>query len=380
MSKQYQVFVSSTYEDLIEERLEVMKALLELDCILCGMEYFPAANESQWTFIKNLIDACDYCVVIIGGRYGSEAPEGKSYTQKEYEYALSKDIPTIGFIHRDRNSLPAGKRDDDNTKICKLDNFITLVKSNKLCRDWRNADQLGAVVSRSLTRLMQSHPRTGWVRADKVGSEELQKMYPHLKVNYYPDPNSTYEAIIKTIKKVKDQKGTQPKNIFLGALHGYPTKRAPYNLHAFEVFKEIMSDCSNSQDWVVKQLYNIATIERLEMIETRLRDFSKAPNYEVKAFRVIKDYPAISPLVIGDEDSFLGFDDPSFYTVNAALHIESKEFCERSEKYFIQLWGSEDACWLKKVMEIKWDTIESIRAEIDAEIKRVCGKKSRAGR
>jgi hypothetical protein len=80
-----------------------MKALLELDCIPCGMEYFPAANEDQWTFIKNLIDKCDYYVVIIGGKYGSEDSEGKSYTQKEYEYALSKEIPTIGFIHRDRS-------------------------------------------------------------------------------------------------------------------------------------------------------------------------------------------------------------------------------------------------------------------------------------
>jgi hypothetical protein len=72
MDKRYQVFVSSTYEDLIEERLEVMKALLELDCIPCGMEYFPAANEDAWTFIKKLIDVCDYYVVIVGGKYGSK--------------------------------------------------------------------------------------------------------------------------------------------------------------------------------------------------------------------------------------------------------------------------------------------------------------------
>ena len=110
MNKRYQVFVSSTYEDLIEERLEVMKALLELDCIPCGMEYFPAANEDQWTFIKKLIDTCDYYVVIIGGRYGSEDSDGKSYTQKEYEYALSKGIPTIGFMYYDRNSLSIEKR------------------------------------------------------------------------------------------------------------------------------------------------------------------------------------------------------------------------------------------------------------------------------
>ena len=130
MTKRYQVFVSSTYEDLIEERLEVMKAFLELDCIPCGMEYFPAANEDQRTFIENLIDTCDYYVVIISGRYGSEDAEGKSYTQKEYEYALSKGIPTIGFIRHDRASLPSEKREEEGSEtLQKLEEFISLVRS-----------------------------------------------------------------------------------------------------------------------------------------------------------------------------------------------------------------------------------------------------------
>ena len=74
MDKRYQVFVSSTYEDLQEERQEVMHALLELDCIPAGMELFPAANEDQWTLIKRVIDDCDYYLVIVGGRYGSTRP------------------------------------------------------------------------------------------------------------------------------------------------------------------------------------------------------------------------------------------------------------------------------------------------------------------
>ncbi|HDV1518665.1 TPA: DUF4062 domain-containing protein, partial [Salmonella enterica subsp. enterica serovar Aberdeen] len=38
MDKRYQVFVSSTFADLEEERQEVMQALLELDCMPAGME------------------------------------------------------------------------------------------------------------------------------------------------------------------------------------------------------------------------------------------------------------------------------------------------------------------------------------------------------
>lgn len=53
MDKRYQVFVSSTYEDLHEERREVMQALLALDCIPTGMELFPAADDDSWTHIKH---------------------------------------------------------------------------------------------------------------------------------------------------------------------------------------------------------------------------------------------------------------------------------------------------------------------------------------
>ena len=66
MDKIYQVFVSSTFEDLQEERKEVMQALLELDCMPAGMELFPASNDDQWTLIKRVIDACDYYLLIIG--------------------------------------------------------------------------------------------------------------------------------------------------------------------------------------------------------------------------------------------------------------------------------------------------------------------------
>jgi hypothetical protein len=51
MDKRYQVFVSSTYADLKEERQYVIQALMEMDCIPVGMELFPVADEEQWKFI-----------------------------------------------------------------------------------------------------------------------------------------------------------------------------------------------------------------------------------------------------------------------------------------------------------------------------------------
>jgi hypothetical protein len=71
MQKRYQVFVSSTFTDLKDERQAVLKAILELDHMPAGMELFPATDDSAWQLIKDVIDTSDYYALIIGGRYGS---------------------------------------------------------------------------------------------------------------------------------------------------------------------------------------------------------------------------------------------------------------------------------------------------------------------
>ena len=110
MKKRYTVFISSTYEDLQEERENVMDALLKLDLIPCGMELFPASNESQWSLIKRVIDDCDYYILILAGRYGSiNKEEGISYTEMEYRYALTSGKPVIAFVHSHPEELPAKK-------------------------------------------------------------------------------------------------------------------------------------------------------------------------------------------------------------------------------------------------------------------------------
>ena len=58
MNKKLQVFVSSTYTDLIEERQAAVQAILDAGHIPAGMELFKAGNESQlktiykWIYLK----------------------------------------------------------------------------------------------------------------------------------------------------------------------------------------------------------------------------------------------------------------------------------------------------------------------------------------
>lgn len=119
----YQVFLSSTFTDLKEERAEVIQALWELDCIPTGMEAFLASNLSQWDIIRRVIDECDYYILIIGGRYGSLTAEGMSYTEKEYHYAKALGLPVLAFVHGAPEKIEVGKTEDSSELRAKLDSF-----------------------------------------------------------------------------------------------------------------------------------------------------------------------------------------------------------------------------------------------------------------
>lgn len=171
MDKRYQVFVSSTFTDLEEERKHIIQTLMEMDCIPAGMELFPAADEEQWDFIKKVIDDCDYYLLLIGGRYGSLSPEGIGYTEMEYDYAVSKGMKIIALVHGDPNKLPQIKCEKDSKLQEKLEDFREKVCTGRLVKFWKNLDQISGMVSLSLSKTIKTYPAVGWVRADLIPAE-----------------------------------------------------------------------------------------------------------------------------------------------------------------------------------------------------------------
>lgn len=167
----FQVFVSSTYDDLKEERSQVIKAILEMGHIPVGMEMFSAADEEQWKIITRQIDESDYYVVIVGNRYGSISG-GVSYTEKEYDYAVSKAIPALGFIV-DSTVEPLAKHiDKEDSKIAALLKFKAKVKQRPV-GFWKTADDLHGKVSIALMKAFHTIPRIGWTRATSIAGPEV---------------------------------------------------------------------------------------------------------------------------------------------------------------------------------------------------------------
>ncbi len=173
MDKRYQVFVSSTYADLKEERAGVIQALMEMDCIPAEMETFTAMDDEQMKFIKRVIDDCDYYILIIGGRYGSLSESGLSYTEMEYEYAVEKELSVLAFIHESPGEISASKTELQPELRLKLDAFRDRVKTNRLVKFWKSADQLPGLVALSLSKTIKIYPAIGWVRGNMASNPEL---------------------------------------------------------------------------------------------------------------------------------------------------------------------------------------------------------------
>lgn len=186
MEVKHQVFVSSTYKDLIDERKAVIHALLELDCIPAGMELFPATDEDAWTLIKEVIDDCDYYVLIVAGKYGSTNSKGIGYTEMEFDYAVSIGKPIISFLYENLESLSAANSEKSEVMQNKLQVFRDKAME-KHCKFWNSPEDLGGKVSRSLIQLKKKHPSLGWVPGKYAATDAMLRELHELrsKVSQY---------------------------------------------------------------------------------------------------------------------------------------------------------------------------------------------------
>ncbi len=186
-NRKLQVFVSSTFIDLQEERQAAVQAILKVGHIPAGMELFKAGDEEQWEIIKNWIEESDVYMLILGGRYGSIEPKsGKSYTQLEYEYALELGKPFFAIVINDtwtdRKAKRKGVKIEDFKEVNnlqKLNEFRATVKT-KMVSFADDLKDIKLAVSDSLHEINKREHLQGWVKSDDTDfssiSEELARL------------------------------------------------------------------------------------------------------------------------------------------------------------------------------------------------------------
>ena len=168
MDKRYQIFISSTYKDLIEERQKVTQAILKLYHFPIGMEMFHADNNEQWCQIKNTIDMSDYYILIVGRYCGTLIEkEGISYTEKEYDYAISRGIPVLSFIISD-DAKKESYGIETNKQQRAYKKFVKKVMELP-CEFWHTSDELAYQVTSTLSMKFRENNRNGWMPNNPYG-------------------------------------------------------------------------------------------------------------------------------------------------------------------------------------------------------------------
>lgn len=172
MKKRLQVFVSSTYLDLVPERQAAVSAILKSGHIPAGMELFTAGDQSQWSIIKRWIDESDVYMLILGGRYGSVEPDsGLSYTELEYNYALDIGKPLFAVVIND-NALDekikkVGASVLEKDHPVELKAFKQKVLSN-MSSFYEDEKDIRLCVLESLPEIAATRELDGWISGAEV--------------------------------------------------------------------------------------------------------------------------------------------------------------------------------------------------------------------
>ncbi|MBS0601518.1 MAG: DUF4062 domain-containing protein, partial [Proteobacteria bacterium] len=168
--KRLQVFISSTYTDLIPEGQAAVEAVLNAGHIPAGMELFAAGDQSQMEVIQQWIDESDVYMLILGGRYGSIDPvSGKSYTQLEYDYAVTQGKPLFACVINEtaleKKIRIAGTKIIETTEPKLLNTFRNEVL-NRMIKYWDDVKDIKLAVGDALREIERRDHLVGWIKAD----------------------------------------------------------------------------------------------------------------------------------------------------------------------------------------------------------------------
>jgi hypothetical protein len=202
LKRKLQVFISSTFTDLIKERQAAVSTILKSGHIPAGMELFTAGDKSQMTTIEKWIDESDVYMLILGGRYGSvEKTTGISYIELEYDYASQQGKPLFAVVITEaalEEKVKAGGTafiEKQNQKELAL--FRAKVLGN-ISSFFSDAKDIKLCVHESLADFASNRDLKGWVSADDV--EDTKPL--HEEITKLRDENSILKDALNQAQKM----------------------------------------------------------------------------------------------------------------------------------------------------------------------------------
>lgn len=216
MRKKLQIFISSTFLDLKEERQVCVQAILKAGHIPAGMELFTAGDKSQLEVIKRWIDDSDICVLILGSRYGTLEPESKiSYTEFEYRYAIDQGKTVFALVQsesaKDIKVKLMGASAVETANVEKFVKFRDFVHS-KMCEFFDDNKDLKYLVSQTISHLEKEKQFAGWVSGADVKSIESVSTKKDVLAEENLNLKQEIEALRGQLKKTAQSKNSESYN------------------------------------------------------------------------------------------------------------------------------------------------------------------------
>ena len=248
MPAKIRVFVSSTMEDLANERAAVVKAIEQLNFEPVNAEGILPNGGSSWEVLEPEIISSHICILIQGNRYGWVPTEGygagqnKSVTHLEIDIARSQRIPVLPFFKKlkygsDSTSADAILRD-------KFRREITDWQDGLFRAEFDLASDLGDKVFQSLLDVL-----TGSYLRTAVQSQVERTATPHgsattLTASAFTPPSASTNA---------------PREIlFAGAGMSLSAGLPSANALAGVIGRELGLDQSSTKRHSLAQLFEVA--------------------------------------------------------------------------------------------------------------------------
>jgi hypothetical protein len=142
-----------------------------------------------------------------------------SFTEKEYDYAVSEKKTVLAFVHGDPNSIAVAKADIDPILSTKLKEFRKKVTTGRLVQFWTSRENLQSKIIIALSKAFGETPATGWVRGNLPASEELLNQLNQLR--------NSLDAVRAENEELKLQ--SKPRVDDIASLSDMYTLRYKYN-------------------------------------------------------------------------------------------------------------------------------------------------------
>lgn len=152
------VYISSTYADLTEYRLEVLNTLRRMQQEVIAMEDYAAADERPLVKCLADVERCDYYVGIFAMRYGfvppndnGDNPAGKSITELEYRHAVKTAKKCFIFLVHEKARWPI-EYIEKGAGVEKLKVLCEELKLNHSVGFFKSEDDLANEVSAAIVQ------------------------------------------------------------------------------------------------------------------------------------------------------------------------------------------------------------------------------------